>query len=61
MIQGLFVTGAPLNVKVWKIGMAMRLRQMRNDADNAHICGNMRESRIFANICENADMRIDSH
>ena len=38
------------------LGMAMRLRQKRNDADNAHICANMRNYlRIYA------DMRIDSH
>ena len=40
----------------------MQLQQMRNDADNAHICVNMREYvRIFANICGNAESRIDLH
>ena len=39
-----------------KLGMAMWLRQMRNDADNVHVCANMRKySRIIADIC------IDSH
>ena len=44
---------------VFTLGIAMRLRQMRNDADNAdnvHIC---EYSQIY--ICGNADMRIDSH
>ena len=29
-------------VNGFKLGMAMQLRQMRNDADNAHMCANMR-------------------
>ena len=41
----------------WKsllaLGMAMRMRQMQNDADNARICANVREYvQIYA------DMRI---
>ena len=40
----------------------MRLWQMRNDADNAHIRAYMRKYvQKFANICCNADMRIDLH
>ena len=36
----------------------MRLRQMRYDADNAHIRAYMRKyARVFAH----ADMRLDSH
>ena len=27
----------------FQVGLAMRLRQMRNDAENAHICAYMRE------------------
>ena len=41
--------------------MAMRLRQIWNDADNAHICAYMREySRIYADM-RIADMCIDLH
>ena len=34
------------------IGMAMWMRQMQNDADNAQICANIcKYARIFTNIC----------
>ena len=36
---------------VFALGMAMRLRQMRNNADNAHIRAYLREySRIYAEM-----------
>ena len=38
-------------VETLQLGMAMRMRQMRNNADNVRICANIREyMRICASI-----------
>ena len=45
----LFVLSISLfQIPVFPLGMAMRLRHMQNDVDNAHICGNIRD---YLRVC----------
>ena len=49
LFVSLFVLSISLfQIPVFPLGMAMRLRHMRNDADNAHICGNIRD---YLRVC----------